>query len=123
MYNYEKAVENDLMQWLSDNGAVWGGMDKEELREYLDDQLWSEDSVTGNASGSYWCDREMAHMCIREDENAMDYLRGARDDGLITDDEIGFRFLSEDWEWFDVMIRCYVLSSVVEKVVSELNLA
>lgn len=54
MYNYYRAVKQDVREWISENVNLKQWSDKEELGEYLNNTLWTEDSVTGNASGSYW---------------------------------------------------------------------
>lgn len=65
MYNYLESMKDDITTYLEENleyrycGQV---EDLEELEEKLNDDLWAEDSVTGNASGSYtfsrWSARE-----------------------------------------------------------------
>lgn len=34
---------------------------------------------------------------------------------------VGDKFISEDWEWFDVTIRCYLLGSVISDVLDEME--
>lgn len=54
MYNYLEAVKNDVMQAIEDNYDLKEYRDnRQELEEKLNDELWTDDSVTGNASGSY----------------------------------------------------------------------
>lgn len=54
-YNYLEAVKEDVKNYI-DNEINFTDFDSlEELKEKLNDELWIEDSVTGNASGSYYC--------------------------------------------------------------------
>lgn len=53
-YNYLEAVKEDVKEFIRTeiDFHEWNG-NREGLEEYLNDTLWTEDSVTGNASGSY----------------------------------------------------------------------
>lgn len=54
-YNYMEAVKEDVKNYI-DSEINFEDFDSlEELEEKLNDELWTEDSVTGNASGSYYC--------------------------------------------------------------------
>lgn len=54
MYDYLEAIKADVKDAISDNYDLneYRG-DREGLEEKLNDDLWTNDSVTGNASGSY----------------------------------------------------------------------
>lgn len=86
----------------------------------LNDELWDDDSVTGNGSGSYTMNRAAALANIMGDPEAFDYIREAADEFCIPSDEISKRFLSEDWEYFDVTIRCYLLSAAITAAVDNI---
>lgn len=62
MYNYFKEESQDIRNYINEeiNFSEFEGL--EELEQYLNDTLWTEDSVTGNASGSYTFNRVTA-MC------------------------------------------------------------
>lgn len=55
MYDYKKAVREDaeeaIKEWIKYHPLQ--GMSAEKIEEKLNDALWIDDSVTGNASGSY----------------------------------------------------------------------
>ena len=53
-YNYLEAVTSDVLDYIKEeiNLDEWKG-NREGLEEKLNDELWTVDSVTGNASGSY----------------------------------------------------------------------
>ena len=53
-YDYEEAVKNDVRTWVEGNVkfSEWKG-DREGLEGYLNDELFVDDGVTGNGSGSY----------------------------------------------------------------------
>ncbi len=51
-YNYFKAVCADVRDYIKENINAADFSDREELEEHLNDVLWAEDSVTGNAPAS-----------------------------------------------------------------------
>ena len=53
MYNYLEAMKSDIKDYIKNEVNTSNYSDREELENDLNDILWNEDSVTGNASGSY----------------------------------------------------------------------
>lgn len=114
-YNYREHLKADVVDSL-DMFVPHSYDDVEEFRVHLDERLWVEDSVTGNGSGSYTFSREDAKENVLAN---LDLLHEAMEDFEVTDEEIGKRFMADDWEWFDVVIRCSLLSGVCEEVAEE----
>ena len=90
----------------------------------LFDDLWVDDSVTGNGSGSYTFNRYQAEENISHN---MDLLKDACEEfeDLLKDackefEDDPFRLL-ENPEVADVTIRCYLLSQVISEVLDELE--
>lgn len=54
MYNYLEAVKEDVKEYIEENIDLSEFGDIEELKEKLNEDLWINDSVTGNASGSQY---------------------------------------------------------------------
>ena len=92
--------------------------DRDEWETELNDDLWTCDSVTGNGSGSYTFNRWQAKEYVL---GSIDLLREALREFCVDADTIGDKFLSEDWEYFDVTIRCYILGSVIYQVLFEIE--
>ena len=69
-YNYLENVTADAKQAILENLKYWEFSDRDELEEKANDDLWVDDSVTGNASGSYtfstWQAEE--NLCHNMDE-------------------------------------------------------
>ena len=95
-YDYLETMKEDIRQWLEDNDwkDTYKNMTREELEEKLNEDLWTEDSVTGNASGSYTFNSYEAEENICHN---MDLLQGALDMFGETDVNI----LDEDFEEAD----------------------
>jgi len=91
-------------------------LDREELEEKLNDDLWINDSVTGNASGSYTFCRETAKEYVTDN---MDLVQEVVNEFCISADTVAEKFLNEDYEYFDVSIRCYLLGATIAEVLDE----
>ena len=53
MYDYREAVKDDVLEYINNEINFEDFDTLEELEEHLNEVLFTEDSVTGNASGSY----------------------------------------------------------------------
>ena len=92
--------------------------DRYDLEETLRDDLWADDSVTGNASGSYYCNSWKARESVLA--NMEDFGNAIREfcDNLA---EVGRWFADEEWELMDVTIRCYLLGEVISTVLDDME--
>ena len=119
MYDYREAMTEDVKHWITNevNLADWTE-DREGLEQQLNDYLWTADSVTGNGSGSYTFNRVQASLYVLDN---MDLLQEAIDEFATDPATVGDKFISEDWEWFDITIRCYLLGSIISDVLDELE--
>lgn len=120
-YNYLMNVKEDV------KNAIVESYDKEELndmlsantgRNYLEDklneQLWNDDSVTGNASGSYTFSTYEAEEIIAHN---WDLLKDALNEFDVDYGEA----LEKGAEYCDVSIRCYLLPQAIAEVLDELE--
>ena len=119
MYNYYEAMKEDVKEAIKNDYNPADYDSEEEFEEKLNDELWIDDSVTGNGSGSYTCNRFQAKEYVLQD--GAGYLKEMCDEFGIDAEEIGKRFLADDWEWMDVSIRCYLLSMVIHDVIDEMD--
>lgn len=112
-YDYREAVKNDIRTYLEENNIVITSENKEEMLEELNERLWIDDSVTGNASGSYtfstWEAEE--NLC-----HNLDLLAEACEE-FGTDMNI----LKDGAEACDVTIRCYLLSECLNNVLDDVE--
>lgn len=113
-YNYMEAVKEDVKSYIDSEINFTDFDSLEELEEKLNDDLWTEDSVTGNASGSYYCNSYNAEESIAHNwdllEKALDAF-GQNDINII----------EKGAEWADVTIRCYLLDSAISEVLEDLE--
>lgn len=119
MYNYRENMIEDIKTATADNAEYWEleSMTADEACEKLDEVLWTDDSVTGNGSGSYTFNRaEAKEMVLDNTELCAEALK----EFCVDAKTIADKFLNEEWEYFDVTIRCYLLNQMIYEVVSEI---
>lgn len=117
MYDYLEALKEDVVDFIECDIDLKDFAEREELEEYLNDELFNCDRVTGNASGSYTFSRAQAQEYVVDN---IELLEEACDE-LGTDAEtVGKWFLSEDWERMDVIIRCYLLSQAISEALDDM---
>lgn len=117
MYDYREAMTEDVKQWITDE-VNFSRLNRGGLEQQLNDDLWTADSVTGNGSGSYTFNSVQASLYVLDN---MDLLQKAINEFATDPATVGDKFISEDWEWFDVTIRCYLLRSVISDVLDEME--
>lgn len=115
MYDYREAMTEDVKEWIKENIDLteWTE-DREGLEQQLNDDLWTEDSITGNASGSYYCNSYKAEESIAHN---WDLLNEALDEF----GQNNVNVIEKGAEWADVTIRCYLLWSVISDVLDEME--
>ena len=117
-YNYLESMKEDVQEYINNEINLKDFSDREELEEKLNEDLWTCDSVTGNASGSYFCNSYKSMECVLDN---MDLLEDMCKEFGVDNDTIGKKFLACEWEWMDVSIRCYLLGQVIGEVLDEVE--
>ena len=114
-YDYMAEVKQDVLDYIEDeiNLPEWRGR-AEELEEHLNDVLWVSDRVTGNASGSYYCNTWAAEEAISHN---WDLLA----DALAEFGQDETNVLRQGAEAADVTIRCYLLGQAISEALDELS--
>ena len=119
---YLEMVKADAEQYISDNHdlefEILNGeyADVDEIAERLNDEMWIEDSVTGNASGSYTFNRYEAQEAVMDD---LDDVIEAFEEAGYTGAKFGELAFSGDWETIDVITRCHFLSQAIAEIMEE----
>lgn len=114
MYNYLEAVKDDIREAINDNYNLTDFADRCEAETSLYDDLWIDDSVTGNASGSYFCNTYKAEECLAHNLDLIETV--ANEFGC---DPVISSGYEHGAEWWDVSIRCYYLSQALAEILDE----
>ena len=118
MYDYKEAVKHDILEYIHDELDLKAFEDLSELKNNLQDELWNNNSITGNASRSYTFNSEQAEEYVY---NNTDLLLDAIREFDVDSETVGEKFIQKNWEYFDVTIRCYVLSSCINDALEEIK--
>lgn len=122
MYDYRESIKADIRTYIDENfesGVIAEKLaDRNEWEQQLNDDLWICDGVTGNASGSYTFNRYIAQEYVVDN---IDLLHDMSMEFGLDVKTIGEKFLDEEWEYFDVSIRCYLLGECLNAVLDELG--
>jgi hypothetical protein len=124
-YDYYFEVKNDIRealnngdydyitsQYIDDETGDFNG-DIEGLQEELYDAMWIDDSITGNASGSYTFSTYEAENNICHNFDLIE--EAAASFGIEPTVTSSYEHGAEFW---DVTIRCYVLSECLNDVLT-----
>jgi hypothetical protein len=116
-YNYLENIKNDIIEYVKER--------KEDLKidlkegqfnfDALYDDMFIDDAITGNASGSYTFNTWQAEENLTHN---MDLLKEALEEFGYTngiDQE-----LITNAEWCDVTIRCYLLGQALEELKNDI---
>lgn len=121
-YNYLEAMVDDIKDYIDENINLDEFEDRQELEEKLNEDLWTVDSVTGNGSGSYTFDRHESYENVQGDPDAMDYIRHLVSDFGVDAETVAEKFLDEDYDYWDVSIRCYLLGQAIGEALDQLGI-
>lgn len=114
-YNYYLSVREDVKNVVMNDYNYIEELkeDREAFEDKLNDELWTNDSVTGNGSGSYTFNTWQAeeYLC-----HNVELLCEA-----LADFCCDVSFFGKGPEACDVTIRCYLLGKAISNVLDELE--
>ena len=118
MYDYREAVKSDILDYIEENYTAEEIReelaDRGEWEQRLNDDLWICDSVTGNASGSYYCNTYRA-------EDAINHNWDLLNDALLEFGCTDCNPIEKGAEWCDVTIRCYLRGECLSAALDDLE--
>ena len=116
-YNYMEAMKEDVTRAISEYEYQYEGLSREDLEEKLNDDLWIDDSVTGNGSGSYTCNAAEARDMVQADGE--EYYQEAVEEFCIDSETVAEHLF--DYEYIDVTTRCYLLGQAISEALDDLE--
>lgn len=117
MYNYLESMKDDIRDAIDGYDLEEWRDRKDDFQEKLNADLWIDDAVTGNGSGSYSCSAEAKERVLENIELCV----GAMQDFGVDCKTIGEKLIAGDWDYFDVAIRCSLLGQAIADVLSEFD--
>ncbi len=123
VYDYETQVMEDVMNYIEEEGLnaeeVTYKWERNDFEEMLYEKLWVEDSVTGNASGSYFCSTWKAENALCHNWNLLaDAVAEFGDYEM----NLGWFLEEKGPEWADVTIRCWLLGQAISEAIDTMEL-
>ena len=120
-YSYINAIRNDIINYTIPENidklkAFYLRDGKGAFLESLMELAESDDSVTGNLSGSYTCNRGKAADYLHDDYDTIDYITDMVHDGYFITAKECHKAMT-DPKYMDVCIRVYL----VERVINEFS--
>jgi len=114
MVNYYDEVLQSVEEAVKDGYSpeMLEPVDLEDYIEKLNSALWVDDDVTGNASGSYYCNAYKAERA----------LGGNWDLAAEALEEFGYNNinpLEKGAEWVDCVVRCYLLNQCIADYIEQ----
>ena len=109
MYNYREELKSDIYDAID-----CGSYDTIDY-DVLYDLMWVDDSITGNASGSYTFNRETAKNYVMD--NMEIAVEAYREFDCV--DSFATALCNEDYELIDVTIRCFLLGECLRDVLDD----
>ena len=117
-YDYLESMKEDVLTAIKDQYTLADYENRDEFEQVLNDELWIDDGVTGNVSGSYTFNSSRAQDYVTDNE---ELLKEALTEFCVDAETIADHFLNGDWEYFDVTIRCYLLGQAIAAALDELE--
>lgn len=111
-YDYIANMKSDISEYLADAKITLNDDNYEDIY----DELFDRDEITGNTSGSYTMDRDTARAMVIEN---IDILKSAVVEYYVNADMVSNWFLTNNWEAFDVVIRCHLLREAMTVLQNE----
>ena len=113
---YFESVTADVKDWIKNN------LDEikekefssiEDLAEWLDNKLWNNDDVTGKSTQYFELDELAKEAVFNNSEEVAEAL----EELCVDASTIADKFLHQDWHYFDVTTRCFMLYGAIMRVI------
>lgn len=114
-YDYRKEMIQDIKNyiWMNDLQPE-EGMSRDKYLEYLNDELWDKDEVTGNGANYYGTEEECEeYIC----HNLKLFFEALSEWGMSLND-LPSTLYEEPARYMDSTIRCYLLNECISKIFS-----
>ena len=115
VYNYFEEMTDAIVDKFDEYDFDYE--DRDDLEQQMNDDLWTDDDITGNGSGSFWMNREKARDAVRGNEDLL--VEAIEEFGNSPGD---YKKALTDPEWADVTIRCYLLGQAIGEALDRMGI-
>lgn len=116
---YTTDLLTDIREYIDENINYADYESLDHLRNYLNDELWANDYITGNGpNGGYYSSTADARERFFDDafDNFEEVVSELADPSTVME-----HFLEGDWDWFDTLVRCYLLGRCIDSVLDDIE--
>lgn len=115
-YDYYIEVANDVENWLNYNDFELSNFEnREETAEFLQEELWAEDSITGNGPQGYASEEECEEFLCHN----WDLVIESFDTFGISFPDLRAQYKKKHLaRYIDCLVRLYVLDNAIESVLT-----
>lgn len=119
-YDYRKAICKDIKTWLENNKEQIGWQTEnistdKDMAEWLNEQLWGEDDITGNGLDFYDTEEKCQEYVA---SNLTLYFEAANEFCDFPNDGTPWVYKNPA-QHMDCTIRCYLLNECIWRVIDE----
>ena len=116
-YNYRKEMATDIKEWIDNNITLEDWEFRNDLEDYLYNELWADDSITGNG-GNYYSLEFICNNCLAYN---LDLMMEACEEFCVDMKTLLQHYHDGDLaRYLDCTIRCYLLGEVIYTVLDEI---
>ena len=116
-YNYRVEMKQDILDYINSNITLEDWEFRDDLEDYLYNELWADDSITGNGS-NYYSLEFICNNCLAYN---LDLIMEACEEFGIDMKILLQHYHDGDLaRHLDCAIRCYLLGEVIHNVLDEI---
>ena len=116
-YNYRTEMKQDILDYINSNITLEDWEFRDDLEDYLYNELWADDSITGNGS-NYYSLEFICNNCLAYN---LDLIMEACEEFGIDMKILLQHYHDGDLaRHLDCAIRCYLLGEVIHNVLDEI---
>ena len=115
-YNYRKEMKQDILNYINSNITLDDWEFRNDLEDYLYNELWANDSITGNG-GNYYSLEFICSDCLAYN---LELIMEACEEFCIDMKTLSQHHHDGDLaRYLDCTIRCYVLGQAIDRVLEK----
>ena len=116
-YNYRIEMKQDILDYINSNITLEDWEFRDDLEDYLYNELWADDSITGNGS-NYYSLEFICNNCLAYNLELI--IEACEEFGIDMKILLQHYHDGDLARHLDCAIRCYLLGEVIHNVLDEI---